>query len=202
MSGGGDLSDWPVNIFDPQPFFFPLWVEFFLFRTADPMIDIASILMKDTSSSTIIGDYSIRHSNFEIIGNAKIDLGKVDVPMSVDIRYQFKPIFHYLNWGAGIITFKTSKDLVKLIESINTRYKQYFSLSRGVPGIDLFISSNIEDKVDHGFMYNPKDLRCHDLKEIKTKTFKLLGLKENMDYDDFALKYGFKTKKEIIDTNI
>lgn len=201
--GDFKATDLNINVFDPNPFYFPIWVRFLNFKTDDPFLKIEELNKLTFSSSTIIGDYSLRHSNFKIIGAKEIDLNEVDLPMEVATKFYEKPLYHYFNWGAGIVTFHINDELESLISKNELKFKTKIdqlklSLSQE---IEYFVDSSIIDETNFSFLRLNYDLRNNKLRTTKLKLFKTLGLSQNLDYDEFARKFGFKTKLEIIELN-
>lgn len=199
--GGFNLSDRNVNIFDPNPFFIPLWVDFYLTKSNSPYLTYEELKKYNTSSSIIIGDYSLRHSNFEIISKTEIDTSIIDVPMEVDSRYHYKPIFHYFNWGAGIVTLPINSEFENLITENKFINKQNILSVRLRKQIEQFVATSINKEPDFAIMDAFRDLRSNQMRQVKLKLFELLGFEESVDYDVFARKHGFKTKLEIIEIN-
>ncbi|MFN0274400.1 MAG: Imm26 family immunity protein [Chitinophagales bacterium] len=201
VTGNFDLSDWKVNVFDPNPFFIPLWVDFYLTKSDSPYLTNKELEKFNTSSSIIIGDFALRHSNYEIISKTKIDTSGIDVPMEVDSRYNYKPIFHYLNWGAGIVTLPINSELEKGITDDKLKNRQNMYSLRPSKKIEQFVDTSVNNEADFAIVDANRDLRSNRMRQIKLKLFELIGLEERVDYDVFARKYGFKTKLELIEMN-
>lgn len=199
--GGFDTSDLKINVFDPNPFYFPLWVRFFYVKTDNPNLNVESLSELKHTSSTIIGDYSLRHSNYEIIGNKGIDLNSIDLPMKVGTKFYIKPLFHYFNWGAGIVTMKLNEKVEKLISDNALNYPNRLLRARQHTAIENFVDHCQEGKLIFGGLHSTSDLRDSNLKELKNILFSELNLNPTVSYDEFAKRNGFMTIKEIIELN-
>lgn len=196
--GNFDTSGLKINVFDPNPFLFPLLVRFSIQKTDNPFLEVEDLNRLSYSASTIIGDYSLRHSNYKIIGNREIDLSTVDLPMKVGTKFYKKPLFHYFNWGAGIITLKVNEKIEKLI-SENPLKRLTKIRMRQHESIELFINHCQEGKLIFGNLETSSDLRDDNLKELKYLLLEQLGLSQNITYEEFAQKYGFLSIKKLIE---
>jgi hypothetical protein len=198
--GGFDTSDLKINVFDPNPFYFPLWVRFFIHKTDNPYLQEEHLKELKYTSSTIIGDYGLRHSNYSLVGNLDINISEIDMPMEVGTSYNYVPEFHYFNWGAGIITIKANKNIEKLISENALNYPNRLR-EREHKSIEVFIDYYKEGKQIFSGLHSTTDLRDDNLKKIKNVLFKKLGLDQPIDYDEFAIQNGFMSINKIIELN-
>lgn len=199
--GGFDTSDLKINVFDPNPFYFPLWVRFFYDKTDNPNLNAESLSELKHTSSAIIGDYSLRHSNYEVVCNKELELSSIDLPMEVGTKFYIKPLFHYFNWGAGIVTMKLNEKVEKLISDNALNYPNRLLRARQHKAIENFVDHCQEGKLIFGGLHSTSDLRDSNLKELKSILFSELGLNPTVSYDEFAKTNGFMTIKEIIELN-
>jgi len=198
--GGFDTSELKINVFDPNPFYLPVWVRFFLIKTENPELKEREFNKIETSKSTIIGDYSLRHSNYQKIGNCQINLDEIDVPMEVGTKFDEASLFHYFNWGAGIVTIKVNKEIEKLISENELNYPNKLR-ERQHKSIETFIDKCKEKKHMFGGLHSSKDLRDDNLKELKNLLFKTMGLEQAITYNEFAKQNGFMSINEIVELN-
>lgn len=202
--GGYDTSNLKINVFDPNPFFLPVWIRFYELKTENPLLKGEDFETIKRTKSTIIGDYALRHSNYSIIGNREIDLSELDVPMTFDTSYNYVPEFHFFNWGAGVVTIKPNDALEKLLSESMLHYSNRINGGLNATEnkcIEVFVDYSKEQKSIFGSLHSTRDLRDDNLAKLKKTLFKTLGFEDNLDYDEFAKKNGFMSKKEIIEYN-
>lgn len=198
--GDFKTSELKINVFDPNMFFFPLWVRFFTLKTENPYLQKEDFKKLKFTSSTFIGDYSLRHSNYSIIDHLDINTSEIDIPMKLRTIYNNGPEFHIFNWGAGIITLKANEKIEKLINES----AKHFPNMKGKgeqKRIEIFINNSKKGKRIFGSMYSSSDLRDDNLSELKIAIFEKLGIDPEISYDEFATQNGFMLTKDIIEMN-
>lgn len=199
VKGSFSLDKSRINPFDPNPNFYPVWVQFYLKVFDKPIPDIEVFNTLTTSNSVVIPNDTLRTSVYEIIGNIEPSIDEFDVPMFLSTKYNFKPLFHYLSWGGGVVTFPIA-DVIQSFDNklIELQKKYFWAPSLINKRIETFVISSINKKAELGVIFHINDLRDPLLKELKKNVFEALELDDSTNYDVFAEKYGFFTKHELI----
>jgi|GEM_PF-5445374 len=191
------------SVFDPDPFSIPLWVNFYVLKTDNPFMTAEDLTEYAVSSSIVIGDFHLRHSEYKIIGHTNIDLEDLDVPMRFQTKYYLMPLGHYFSWGAGAVRMAVSEELEELWQKNIAEHSHDPDKKTTVYHmIELLLDSSKEGKPQFLCLCEPEDLRDVRLEGLRKKVFELLDLEEGIGYDDFARKYGFITKREIVEMNV
>lgn len=189
------------NVFDPSPFMFPIWVDFFKVKSENPFIPIEDLNKIETTPSVIIGDYVLRHGNYEIIGNLEIDIKSFDVPMLGGSRYFDGYKNHFLNWGLGTITFPINNDIQKAFEASSFTVGMQNHWKHLNQKIDDFIEATLNNKPYSEDLSLYEDFRHSSYSQVRALFSKEIEFEiDNNSYDNFAEKFGFKTKQEIIES--
>ena len=176
----------------------PALIDLFLLRTDDPFLTPDRLAPFKTTPSLIEDSGLIKRNVFKVIGNAKIDISSFDIPMSWETYYQYKPISHIFKWGAGIKTFAPVKRLEKLAEL--TYPMNYNAIHLGAnEKLDGFLSSCMAGNPNFKYVSSNGDLREPLFAEVRKIISDNIQFDiDKGDYDDFARKFGFMTKAEII----
>jgi hypothetical protein len=186
-------------IFD-QALMIPCLIDIYLLKTDNPYLKPGDFTSIKTTPSLISNSQFIKGNTFKIIGRTQLDFSSFDIPMSWATHYHYKPIFHIFNWGAGIKTFAPVKRLEKLTElTYPLNYKPIHFGGNLIEAWDAFLTSCISGKPNFKYISGWGDLReplFSEVRKIISKRIKF-DIDKN-EYDEFARKFGFMTKKEIL----
>ena len=184
------------SVFDTDMFSFPTWVDFYKYQSDDPDVSIDELLECDVTSSVTIPDMYFRHKRFDIIASHDVECKSFDVPMKLAVIYNNgKADFCVFGWGAGLVTFKVSQKLLEHYKIIEYNKSKYAN----VQSYDNFVKDNMGDEVDFSSYSISKDLRDDDYIEVRKMISKLIKFDINLGYDEFANRFEFLNKQEIID---
>lgn len=178
----------------------PCLIDLYLFKSDDPYVKPGKFSSIKTTPSLITNSEFVKNNAFKIIASTKLDLTSFDVPMDWTTFNQFKPMFHIFKWGAGIKTFPPVKRLEKLRElTYPMNYKPIHCYNRVVEQWDGFLTSCLSGKPNYKYVSSNGDLREPLFSEVRKIISKNINFDiDKNEYDEFAKKFGFMTKKEIL----
>ena len=119
--------------------------------------------------------------------------------MEISTKYKYVPLYHAFQWGIGTVTFDVDNQLEELKE---IRYPLVYKGQNHHPrkSLQLFIESVINKNLSFKSCSTYGDIREPLFQKTRELISKNIDLNiDERDYDDFAIKYGFMTKKQIVE---
>ncbi len=141
---------------------------------------------KPTTPSFHMMDDQLMRGEYPIVGNIPLEAEELSFPMhyGIDANKEFC-------FGWGICRVKTGKKFVYNENEISYSFSNNGVVYGGTYRLEMM-------RKNEAPYYKNEDIQHPENKSIKDKILESLGVKPDIEYDEFCKHFGFMTKKELL----